>query len=317
MSTALIAALGAGFVAAVMNLTVLSASPGGLILVYLSPLPLFGVGLALGLAAALVASVASVLVIAVVAQGVVLPLTFAALSVMPVLVLVRQALLSRRDNSGSIQWYPPGLLLVVLAGLGMTAILFAVLALGSGDDLKDAIRAMLAGSLAEVFSSNGISEANSPSNATVEVLSQVFPGALAVSWLMMVFVNGLLAQSLLERFNRLSRPPLAMVEVELPAWAPLILSLTLLGAVFLEGGAGFLMVNLAIVEAVPFMFAGLAVVHVLAAKRASGVMVLVGFYLVLLLLAWPVLVVIGLGLIEQWAGLRRRFAASSPGRGEA
>ena len=92
--------------------------------------------------------------------------------------------------------------------------------------------------------------------------------------------------------------------------------LTVLGAVALEGEIGFLLVNLAIVQALPFFFSGLAVVHAYAARRAAKVAFLVVFYLVLSFLAWPVVAVIGLGIIEQWAGLRGRIAATAD-RGEA
>jgi hypothetical protein len=39
---------------------------------------------------------------------------------------------------------------------------------------------------------------------------------------------------------------------------------------------------------------------------------LVLFYLFLLLFQWVVPLVVGLGLIEQWAGLRRRIAGAAP-----
>lgn len=318
MPPAMIAALGGGAAAATMYLTVLTGSPGGMLLVYLAPLPLFLAGLAFGPTAALVASGTATVVITAVIGGLVLPATFILFSVAPVLLVVRQTLLSRRLADGAIQWYPPGSLLLALTGLGVTAIIIAALgalAFGGDGGLKAAIQSLLSESLAELFR-GGALEAGNPGVAAAEVVAQVFPGVVGVSWLIMVVVNGLLAQSLLARFNRLMRPPLRMSDLELPAWSPLVLALTIVGAVVVEGQVGFALVNLAIVMAVPFFFAGLGVVHAFANPRRAKVPILIAFYLLLSLLAWPVLAVIGLGVIEQWAGLRGRFAASGPDRGE-
>lgn len=320
MPPALLAAITGGASAAAMYLSVLTGSPGGMIMVYLAPLPLFLAGLAFGPRAAAMASGLAVLLVFGIGGGVVLPLTFLVFSVLPVLVVGRQALLSRQRPDGGVQWYPPGLLLLTLAGLGVAAVLAAaVLAqlFGAEGGLKTVVRDLLVGNLTELFATTGAPAAPNPGPEVAETIAQVFPGVVAVSWLMMVVTNGLLAQALLARFNRLMRPMLRMTELELPGWTPLVLSVTALGAVALEGEIGFLLVNLAIVQALPFFFSGLAVVHAFAARRASKVAILVGFYLVLSFLAWPVVAVIGLGIIEQWAGLRGRFAAATADRGEA
>jgi uncharacterized protein YybS (DUF2232 family) len=103
--------------------------------------------------------------------------------------------------------------------------------------------------------------------------------------------------------------------VDLPGWTPLVLALTLAGAVLLDGQARYLAINLSIVLVVPFLFAGLAVVHAFAAGRSSRATILVVFYILVTVVAWLVLAVIGLGIIDQWAGLRRRFGAGSSDRG--
>ena len=321
MPPALLAATAGGATAAAMYLSVLTGTPGGMIMVYLAPLPLFLSGLAFGPKTGAMASGLSVLLVFGVGGGIVLPLTFLVFSVLPVLVVGRQALLSRQRPDGDIQWYPPGLLLLALAGLGIAAILAAAVlaqAFGGEGGLKTVVRDLLVDNLTGALGATvtGTPTVPSPGLETAEAIAQVFPGVVAVSWLMMVVTNGLLAQALLARFNRLMRPTLRMTELELPGWAPPALALTVLGAVALEGEIGFLLVNLAIVQALPFFFSGLAVVHAYAARRASKVAILVGFYLVLSFLAWPVVAVIGLGIIEQWAGLRGRIAATAD-RGEA
>ncbi len=320
MSPALLAAISGGASAAAMYLTVLTGSPGGMIMVYLAPLPLFLAALAFGPNAALAASGVAVLLVFGIGGGLILPLTFLVFSVLPVLIVGRRVLLSRQLPDGGVQWYPPGLLLLALTGLGVAAVLAAVvlpLVFGVDGGLRAVIHTLLVGSLTEMLGVIGKAGAPNPSGEIADAIAQVFPGMVAVSWMIMVTINGLLAQGLLSRFNRLARPALRMTELELPGWSPLVLAVTLLGAMTLEEDAGFLLVNLTIVLALPFFLSGLAVVHAFAARRASKVTFLVVFYLVLSFLAWLVIAVIGLGIIEQWAGLRGRLGAATPDRGEA
>jgi hypothetical protein len=138
------------------------------------------------------------------------------------------------------------------------------------------------------------------------------PGLVVVSWLLMTIINGALAQGLLMRFSRNRRPPMRVTGVELPGWLPLAFALAAGLAAVLPDTAGFLALNVALVLAVPFGFAGLAVVHAFAGRQKARVALLVGFYLFLFLFGWPILVLVGLGVIEQWIGLRRRWANAGP-----
>ena len=289
-------------------------------MVYLAPLPLFIAGLAFGSAAVTAAAVVATALIAALSGSIALPAAFLVSAALPVIVLVRQALLSRQAPDGSAEWYPPGRLLVLLAGLGMAAVASAfTLALAWGEDggLETMIHRLILAPMAEVFRSGGGLGDAGPDDEATAVASLIFPGVVAVSWLMMILVNGLLAQSLLGRFDRLIRPPLRMSAIELPAWAPLVLALTVAGSLGADGLARFLLVNLAIVAALPFLFAGLAVVHAIAAQQTVRIVILVLFYMFLIIEAWPMLVlVVALGVIEQWAGLRRRYAAGGPDRGD-
>ena len=324
MSRAPLAAAAAGASAAAMFLAVLTGNPVGLVTVYLAPLPLFLVAFALGPRPGLMAAGLAVLLVYGIGGGMVLPLTFLVVAALPAVVIGRQALLSRQRADGGIEWYPPGRLLLILTGLGLGLVTAAtVLAAVFGGDggLKGLVRDLLAGPLTAFLAASGApgapEAAGGTGSAVADGVASVLPGVVAVSWLVMVVTNGLFAQALLVRLNRLMRPPLRMTELSLPDWAPLVLAATAVGAATLEGEAGFLLVNLALVMVVPFFFAGLSVVHAFAARYPARMAILVGFYLMLFVLAWSVIAVIGLGVIEQWAGLRGRFAAATPDRGEA
>jgi len=318
LSPALLAATGGGVVAEVMYLAVLTGSALGMMMVYLVPFPLFVVGLAFGAGAALVAVTLATVLAVLVAGTVALPLAFLVTSGVPVLLLVRQALLSRQHTDGTAEWYPAGLLLVLVSGLGGLLVIVACglgFILGNDGGLEGAIHDLLVQALPVLFQGSGITPDQAQSDAVAEVITSVFPGMIVVTWLLMVIVNGLLAQAALARCGRLRRPGLRMSEVDLPGWTPLVLALTLAGAVLLDGQARYLAINLSIVLVVPFLFAGLAVVHAFAAGRSSRATILVVFYILVTVVAWLVLAVIGLGIIDQWAGLRRRFGAGSSDRG--
>ena len=83
-----------------------------------------------------------------------------------------------------------------------------------------------------------------------------------------------------------------------------------------SGDMEYLAHNLVLIFAAPYFFLGLAVVHCLARLAPGKGFVLTAFYVTLgLFLAFAGVAVIGLGVIEQWAGVRRRFVGAGPGQG--
>jgi hypothetical protein len=311
--TLLLAASGGGL-SALFFLSVLAGGGGALILAYMAPLPLLMLGLGPGLAAALVGGATATAMVGalsnVVAAG-----AFALANLMPALLVVRQALLARPRADGTLEWYPPGLLVMALAGYGVALLAgAAAVAAGTPEGLEGAVRDALAGSveaLAAGLVGGGMADAEALA-AFVDVLVPVFPALVVVSWLAMTVMNGALAQGLLMRFGRNRRPPMRMDDLSLPAWAPIALAAAALPAVLADGVIGYVSVNAALVLLVPFFMAGLAVVHAFAGRRGARPLMLVLFYLFLLLFQWVVPLVVGLGLIEQWAGLRRRIAGAAP-----
>src|ERR1700704_5709725 len=115
-----------GGASACLYLALLLGSPGAMILVYLTQLPLFLAGLWFGAGAAAI---------------------FAALNAVPVVLLVRQTLLARRNADGTLSWYPPGRLTVWLTALGILGIAAALLLLGGPDGLQATLRDIIARAL--------------------------------------------------------------------------------------------------------------------------------------------------------------------------
>jgi hypothetical protein len=293
---ALLGALGAA-----LYLAVLTGSPGALILAYLAQLPLFAAGLWLGVGSAVTAGVtASILLLGF--GGLLAAALFAALYAVPVIFLVRQALLARQAPEGEFEWYSPGLLTAWLTALGLVALAGAVLLLGGPDHIETVLRDALAPAVDRFVDESGSSRAE-----LTALLALVIPGVIAASWMVMTASNAVLAQGVLARFGVAWRPPPDLAALSLPLWLSVLLAVAAAAAAF-GGVARFCGVNLLIVLSVPFCLAGLAVLHTAARRLTRPQIPLVAFYVLAGLFGWPLLVVTILGVLEAPLGLRRRFA---------
>ncbi|NYZ11979.1 DUF2232 domain-containing protein [Azospirillum sp. RWY-5-1] len=304
MHTALAAAVGGGFASALFYLSVLFGGFGALILGYLTPLPLLAAGLSLGLTAALVGSVAGAVMVLGVSGSLTITGAYALTAAVPAVFTVRQALLARPRADGGLEWYPPGMLLTGLTGLGILGFVGAVaLAVGEPGGLEGVVRRAL-GDMAAQFAPPDAE----PSADTDHLwIAPALPGFVVVSWMFMTIINGTLAQGVLMRFGRNRRPGMRITELELPRWLGPVYGTVVAMALAIPGDVGFLALNLGLILSVPFAFAGLSVVHAYARARSTRTAILVAFYMFLVLFGWPVVVLVGLGMIEQWMGLRRRW----------
>jgi Predicted membrane protein (DUF2232) len=290
-----------GTAGAALYLAVLTGSPGALILAYLAQLPLFAAGLWLGVASAATAAIiASVLLLA--AGGLLAAAVFAGLYAVPVVLLVRQALLARNLPDGRLEWYPPGMLAVWLTGLGLVAFACAVVFLGGPSGIETALRETLAPVVDRFVDEGGPSQ-----EALTNDLALVIPGAIAASWMVMTASNAILAQGVLARFGAAWRPSPDLAALTLPIWLSPLLAVGVVLSVF-GGDACFFGVSLLIVLSVPFCLAGLAVLHTAVRRLPRPHIPLVAFYVLAGLFGWPLLVVTVLGVLEAPLGLRRRVA---------
>lgn len=309
LAAPLAAAIGVGVVSAFLYLAVMFGGAGALILGYLAPLPLFLMGLWLGSTATVIAGLAGTAAVLAVSSSLLVALAYLVTGAFPVILVVRQALLARVAADGGIEWYPPGRLLMGLTGMGFAALLGAVvLTLDQPGGLEGAVRNTLSRMVEQLFAAQG---QPAPDPETFW-MAEVLPGMVVVSWLIMTIVNGALAQGALMRFGRNRRPPMRLADLELPRWLSPAFLATVLAASVAPDPIGFLALNTALILALPFAFAGLSVVHAFARSRSAKTPILIGFYMFLFLFGWPIMLMVGLGMIEQWIGLRRRLRPAGP-----
>jgi hypothetical protein len=295
-------AIACGSVGACLYLAATLGTPGGLILVYMTQLPLFIAGLWLGTGAAALAGLIAALVLLAAsdALGVVV---FATMNAVPVALIVRQALLARNGRDGTVVWYPPGLLTAWLAALALAGIAAALLLFGGPEGLQSVLRGVVAEVL-DRLAQHPLADRDQ----AVELIAMVIPGIIAASWMVMLVANAALAQGLLARFGANWRPSPDLAGLDLPLWVPVALGVAA-AAVAFGGALRFIGVNMLIVLSVPCCMAGMAVLHAVARHMSHPALALIGFYMLAAVFGWPFLAVAVLGLLESWLGLRQRLAA--------
>ena len=312
MSKPILIALLGGGLSAVVALAFLSGTPGALFLAYLAPLPLLLVGLGFGASAGTVAGGAGVL--ATVALGGMVPAgLYALVNAVPALVVVRTALTQSPRERGTRAWYPVGFTLCWLAALA--AALFAAIAFlawSTGNGVVEAISDFLDQTLSTMIPQLASAKRGDLIAATVPL----FPGMVGASWILMTAVNGALAQGILVRTGRNLRPSPRLTDLILPDWMSWLFVASAVMALLGPGEWEYTGRNLAFILAVPFFFLGLAVVHTLVRRVSFPGPLMVIFYFMLIFSNWAAAAAAGLGMIEQWAGLRYRFAGPNKRQGD-
>ena len=288
-----------GLLSAVLFVSLLLGLPG-MLLVYFAQLPVLFAGLTLGLSASAIAVVGAVVVIGLM-LSMAAALGYALLHALPALFTVRQALLHRTDQ-GKTEWFPAGLLLTQLTLLAGAGVILAFLLLGSE---PGGLPGFIEAHLREGLTDLGLLDESSPSPDLAR-LAAVIPGFTASSSLLMVMINFMVAQLLAMRGGWARRPTPNFDRLELPGW--LWPGVAVAAVLVLAGGIiGDLGWSLLIVLVVPYLFLGLALVHVVVRRWSRPGLALAAIYGAMILLGWPILLVLLLGFVEDWAHLRRRW----------
>ncbi|RAU22205.1 hypothetical protein CU669_08715 [Paramagnetospirillum kuznetsovii] len=307
--------LAAGLLSSVLFLALAKGIAVGMLLSYLAPLPLMMAGLNRGTTAALVAGSAAMAAVALGVGGIA-SLPFAITAVLPALVVVRQSLLWRGNADGSVEWYPPGLVLAWLTGMGLALILIGAAFVPGQTDSGElvGIQDWVSDAVGRTFTLLAPSLTVEQRHAAIGWWVPFFPAMVAGSWLIMAVVNATLAQGFLARLGKSQRPTPAYRELELPLWLGVALPTALAVGAMVEGDLGYLARNMAVVTVVPFVLLGLAVMHEWVARRPNARLLLAVTYGVLFLAsAWAIFPVAGLGL-ARFVTRFRRTAESGGGK---
>lgn len=308
MSRELLFAVAAGLASALAGTAFLTGSAGAVFMIYLAPLPLMLSGLGLGLKAGTIAA-ATGFGVTMLLGGSMVTALYGLIHGLPAILLTRLALMQRTNPDGTAEWYPAGGLACWMAAFAAAVMLATATLWFTGEGgIAGAVERYLTQGIKALMPT--VDEARRA--GLVKTMAAVFPGLVGCSWVAMICVNALVAEGVLTRAGRALRPRPVYSDLTLPDWISWLFvaaaGLSLIG----HGDLQYIGRNVAMVLALPFFLLGLAVVHTLARRVQFSGALLAGMYVVLMMSSWALLVVTGVGLIEQWAGLRRRFAGPAP-----
>lgn len=312
MSKTLTIAILAGIASGVFFIAPMFGSILGMLLINFAHLPLFLVGLGLGTVATSV-SVATGSVLVGAAAGFGPLVSFAVVFGIPVILVTRQALLSRAVAGGGTVWYPPGRVLSLLVGYATVTFLVVYTTMtGRETGLVDEMEI----TLGQILTMLAPQLSDEQHQMAASQWATMLPAALVASWLVTLAINSAMAQRILVRMGANRRPSLDLGQIEMPmAFSYAILASGALW-LFADGQAGFMGQTVTIILAAAYLFVGLAVVHHVSRPWPGRSLALTFFYMLLLfLLGLPgFALVAGVGLADQLIGLRQRFTTATPGK---
>ena len=298
--------IGAGAATALLFASVASGSLFSVLLFYLAPLPILIAALGWSHWAALVAAVFASAGLAAV-FGPTLFLAFLIGIGLPAWWLGYLALLARPSGApppNDIEWFPVGSLVVWAAIAGALIVIAALLNFGSGEE---GMRAALRNGLERMFKMQTRKDPIPDLNPMVELLVLLLPPAAAVLTTITNVLNLWLAGRIVTLSGRLRRPWPDLAAMQFPGYAPLLTG-GAIAAAFLPGIAGTGASVLAAALLMAYAMLGLAVLHHITRGMNVRALLLGGAYVSVMVLGWPALLLMMLGLVDSALNIRGRVA---------
>jgi len=302
---------GAGAAAALLFASVSTGSWLAVLLFYLAPLPIMIAGIGWSHWAAMIAAVFAALALGL-AFSPVFFFAFLAGAGAPAWWLSYLAMLARPVGDGptaTLEWYPPGRLVVWAAVLATLVVVAAIAHLGFD---AAAFRAKLAETLSGLFKSATPTEALTLPGVNnrdrlIEFLVEVTPPAGAVVATITSLLNLWLAARIVKMSGRLHRPWPRLSDMRFPP----LTAVALVAAITLSFAGGMLGILAGVLSAslfVAYGILGLAVLHAITLGLQARPFLIGGAYAAVLVFGWPLLVFCLLGLIDTMLDLRGRVA---------
>lgn len=265
-------------------------------------LPMAAIGLAYGvMQAALIALVAMVLLWVLMAPS--LAIAFGFLFALPILVTLRQSLLSRRLEDGSFAFYPiDRLILLVIAMCGTGAVL-VFLSMGGGVGLPQAFANALTTSPEIIQLLQQMYSLSTPED--VLRIANIMLVTGFASWPLIIVGNLQIAQALLVKTGLNLRPPADYERLQLPQALSVILGLLLLAATFADGAMATLFAALAGIVIGAYFLLGLAIIHAISRHWNARGLFLTGLYFLIFMMAWVIIPVSLMGLLDARFDFRK------------
>jgi len=286
--------LGAGIAAALLFASVVSGSIAAILLFYLAPLPILIAALGWSHLAGLLAAASATATIAAfsgVFLAAVAVISFGAWWLGYLTLLARPA---TNGGGSGLEWYPIGRLILWAAAIGTLLVVAAIPNFGADQESLQAGLRRIYGRIVR-------------DQSTVDLLVVAVPLAAAMFSTVTNLLNLWLAARIVKISGRLTRPWPDLSALALPPAAAGLLA-TAIGASLLPDLFGVLSGVGAASLVMVFTILGLAVLHSVTRGLSSRIWILGGVYTAALLLAWPLLLISILGLVETMFNIRLRVA---------
>ena len=272
-------------------------------------LPMAYIGLAYGAAQAAMVAVATVIISGVI-LGPSLAIVFFFLFLLPTFVLVRQALLSRAQDSDpkaeaapTFVFYPlQNLILLTLAMTGLGTLL-GFLSLGGDVGLPQAMADALMASPGISSALVSVYQISSPEDYLR--LANFMVIASFASWPLLVLGNAQAAQGLLVKLGKNLRPAHDYLSLTLPPWLALVFGALFVLGLALPGWVGTLAATLAALVMSAYFLLGLAIIHAIPRNWNGRGIVLTTLYFLIFVMAWVSIPVSLMGLLDARFDFRK------------
>lgn len=301
--------IAAGAASGLMFASVISRALISALLLYLASMPLMVAALGWGPLSATIGGIAAAISIGAL-FGLHHCIAYALSVAVPAWWLGHLAMLGRPVSVGSdqtppaMEWYPVGRILLWIAGF---AVLITLMTLFAFTTDPDAITAALKRGVSRVFAIHRI-EAD---ERVIDTTAALAPAAIVIGPLVMLTINLWLAAKITATSGRLRRPWPDLRATALPPMTLVVLCIAIafsftggLLALFAKIVAGALLMAYALT--------GFAVLHTLTLALKARALWLSCSYVITIVLIWPGLAMVALGLTDAMFGLRERFMRKRP-----
>ena len=311
-------AMAAGCASALMFASIVSGALISLLLFYLAPLPLMMAALGWGPLSATIGGISAATGLGAI-FGLPYCIAFVLTVALPAWWLGHLALLGRPVASGvssgngaspvapDLEWYPVGRILIWITGFAALTTMAALLTLGT--DAAAITGALRRGLLRIIGQSDPATSAEIEQR--IDALVSIAPAAAALVAMLTLTLNLWLAAKITATSARLHRPWPDLKSAALP---PMTLAALCVAIAFCFAG-GLLAILGQIVTAALMMayaFTGFAVLHTLTLASKNRAIWLCCTYVLVMVIGWPILLMVALGLADAIFGFRQRYLQRRP-----
>jgi len=309
IATVLIAFAG-GCASALMFASTSSGAPISLLLLNLAPLPLLVIALGWGPLSATIACAAASFALAAI-FGIPRGVGYVIGTALPCwwlghLVLLGRPVVSSGNGAAApdVEWYPVGRILIWIAGFASLTTFCSLLMLGTD---APAIFTALKQGAQRMLEILGISA----DDKLLDALVTIMPASGVIGFMVTLTINLWLAAKITAMSGRLRRPWPDLKTAALPMAA--LAALCIAAACTLAGGLLSILAEIVTSALMlAYGFAGFAVLHTLTLALKSRALWLGSAYAAVVLLVWPVIGVVVLGLADAVFGFRQRYLRRQP-----